>query len=130
MSQISPVKEKELSFLQTKVAACLLGGLSIEESARQCGCSSSTIDRWLKNQPQFQQVLNDGRRASLEVAANKLSRSTIRSAEILLQIAENPDSCDSSRIRSCELILSNAIKLNEIQTLEHRILQLEVSLSG
>lgn len=128
MSYLEP-PESKLTPLQTRACAALLAGNSIEDAAKEAGCSSVSIDRWLKIS-EFQSLLNAGKRACFEVASTKLSRGASRAADTLTGVLDDPDASPSVRIRAAEIILSNAVKLSELSDMQNRLTLLEVSISG
>ena len=128
MNQLEPL-EKELTALQVKACGALLDGLTIESASKIAGCSSMSIDRWIKI-PAFQNLLNEGKRAGFAVATTKLARGSSQAVDTLLTIMNDLDVSPSVRVRASEAILSNAVKLSELSDLQDRINAVEVYINA
>jgi len=126
MNQISPV-EVTLTPLQMRAVAGLLGGNSIQESANLAGCSENAVDRWLKL-PQFQEALNQGKKSAFNVACLKLGNAFSLSVDTLVSLMEDKETTTGYRIKCADLILQNALRVAEIQDMNERLSQIEVTL--
>jgi len=128
MNHLEPL-EKELTALQVKACGALLEGNSIENAAKIAGCSSMSVDRWIKI-PAFQKLLNEGKRAGFAVATTKLARGSSLAVDTLTEIMLDVDVSPSVRVRASEAILSNAVKLSEMADLQDRISAVEVYINA
>jgi hypothetical protein len=119
----------QLTPLQLKAAAAMLQGMNLESAATAAGCSSMSIDRWLRV-PAFRQLISDGKSSAFLFAANKLARGSYRAVEVLEEIMESDETPSGVRVKCATEILSHAIRLNELTDLNDRIQKIEVTLNA
>jgi len=126
MNQLEPI-EVTLTPLQMRAIAALLEGNSIENAAKLAGCSSMSVDRWIKLK-QFQAALSQGKASAFNLAATKLGNAFILSVDVLQTLMLDPETSTGYRIKCCDLILQNSIRVAEIQDMNDRLTSLEVTL--
>ena len=126
MSQIAPI-EVLLTPMQMRCVAALLEGNSIEKASALAGCHSMSIDRFLKL-PQFQAALHQGKKSAFNVACIKLSNAFSLSVDTLVSLMQDEDTATSHRIKCADLILHNALRVAELNDMNDRLTNLEVTL--
>ena len=126
MSQIAPI-EVLLTPMQMRCVAALLEGNSIEKASALAGCHSMSIDRFLKL-PQFQAALQQGKKSAFNVACLKLGNAFSLSVDTLVSLMQDEDTATSHRIKCADLILQNALRVAELNDMNDRLTNLEVTL--
>jgi len=122
---ISP--SDELTIKQTKALEFLILGYSIDEAARLSSCSENSIDKWLKQKP-FSDALRFAKKTSFDVASRRLSNAFIKSVTVLEELMLDPETNTGYRIKCCDLILQNSLKVVELDSMSERLELLEVTL--
>ena len=110
-----------------RAVAGLLGGNTIQESANLAGCSENAVDRWLKL-PHFQDALNQGKKSAFNVACLKLGNAFSLSVDTLVSLMQDEETSTNSKIRCADLLLQNGLKMAELDSLNERLSQIEITL--
>ncbi len=117
-----------LTVLQSRAVAAMLNSDTLEGAARLAGCSSQSIDRWLKI-PAFVLAVNEGKRQAFKMASANLSKYANFAVTTLVEVINDPDTPAGVRVRASEVILTHAMKVEELSTIQDRITVLELHLT-
>lgn len=104
--------------------AVLLSYRSVEEGARAIGISANTLLRWMK-QPEFEAALQEARRKVFSQAVERLQNAADVAAKTVLKIMLNPNTPTGVQLRAAEIVLDQAAKAGEIESIEARLARLE-----
>ncbi len=96
----------------------------MEDAARAVGLDPSTLLRWLQI-PEFRAEYRKARREAVGQTTARLPQATGAAGAIVLKLMTDPNAPASVRLRAAECVLDRAIKLLEMEDLEHRIAELE-----
>jgi hypothetical protein len=107
-----------------KAIACLLKADSIEQASAECGVSTRTFTRWLR-QPDFQRLMREAKNRLIDVAINEIVTSAKGAAIILRSISADPDAPASARVSASKAILLICIESAQVAELQERLDQLE-----
>ena len=97
---------------------------TIELAAEYSGVSKATLYRFLA-QEDFQRLYKDAKQKLLETAVNKLGTACAGAVDVLVAIAHDLASPQSSRVAAARSILQLAISAGAIAQLEERLALLE-----
>ena len=112
---------------QTKALECLILGHTIDEAARLSLCSENSIDKWLKQKP-FSDALKFAKKTSFDIAARRLSNAFIKSVDVLETLMLDSETSTGYRIKCADLLLQNALRVAELNDMNDRLTNLEVTL--
>jgi hypothetical protein len=117
--------DKEARTRERAIAA-LLTSARLEDAARGCGVSKSTLCRWLQ-EPAFQDAFRAARRQVLEAAVSSLQGATGAAVEALSRNlrCRKP----SIEVQAARAVLDHAMRSVEFFELEDRVRQLEAAIS-
>ena len=115
----------QMSLKQAKLVAALLAGPDVQTAARTAGVGCSTVHRWLKL-PAFQEALARQRDALMHESLASVKNHTGRAVSQLAALLDTPD--DRLRRLVCNDILQHALRVHELQEIEHRLAALETRL--
>lgn len=116
-----------LTVKQTKALEFLILGNTIQESADLAFCSENSIDKWLRQKP-FSDALNFAKKTSFDCASRKLSNAFIKSVIVLETLMEDKETTTGYRIKCADLLLQNALRVAELNEMNDRLSQIEVTL--
>ena len=116
-----------LTSKQAKALECLILGHTIDEAARLSLCSENSIDKWLKQKP-FSDALKFAKKTSFDIAARRLSNAFIKSVDVLETLMLDSETSPGYRIKCADLILQNALRVAELNDMNDRLTNLEVTL--
>ena len=117
--------EKEARTRERAIVA-LLTAPRLEDAARQCGASKSTLCRWLQD-PAFQEAFRSARRQVLEAALSSLQEAA---GAAVAALKRNLGCRKASvEVQAARAILDYAMRSVELLEMEERIRRLEASVS-
>ena len=116
--------DKEARTRERAIAA-LLTSARLEDAARGCGVSKSTLCRWLQ-EPAFQDAFRAARRQVLEAAVSSLQGAAGAAVEALSRNlrCRKP----SIEVQAARAVLDHAMRRVEFFELEDRVRQLEAAI--
>lgn len=115
---------RTLSNKQISAIAIVITSSSVDEGVRNAGVPRSTFYDWLKN-PAFRAEMDRQEKELSDFTFRVLKSHARRAIEVLAEIRDNKNAENKDRIRACDIIITNSIKLKEIDTVE--MLQIEIS---
>jgi hypothetical protein len=95
-----------------------------EEAARAAGVDPRTLRRWMER-PEFRQKLHEARRENFGRESAKLQQGVGAAVTILRRTMLNDNVKESLKVAVAKFVIESAQKSLEIETLEHRISELE-----
>ena len=110
--------------LVERAVAALLTKPTIRAAARECGVSSRTLQRVMK-QPEFESAYRDARRALVREATAKLTANSGRAADILRKVFDDRKAAPSARVGAAVSTIRLTLEGYELEELERRISDLE-----
>jgi len=110
--------------LVERAVAALLTKPTIRAAARECGVSSRTLQRVMK-QPEFESAYRDARRALVREATAKLTANSGRAADILRKVFDDRKAAASARVSAAVSTVRLCLEGYELEELEARIANLE-----
>lgn len=117
------VSEKQLTLRQLHVLPYLLSHPSLSHACKACGVSEKQVWEWMK-QEEFRSELYRQKSSIVSNVTNTLQKSSIRAAEVLVELMENGKT-ETIRHRAAVDLLSLTIKYTQTYELEDRIKRLE-----
>lgn len=106
--------------------AALLTQRNIEEAAKTAGIGVQTLMRWLKV-PEFEKAYREARRAAFSQSVARLQQASSAAVSTLLKVMVDPSSPASCRVRGADSVLDHSSKAIELEDLEARIRDLEMT---
>jgi len=106
-------------------ARCLAAGGSQTDAARAAKVDPRTVRRWLDNEAQFADRVDDARTEMLTQAAGILAKAAGVAADRLAEIAE--DGADRHALVASRTILEAASRYRSDLQIEQRLRQLEIA---
>ena len=122
-------KKGKISRNQEKAIAGLLLKPSIQQAAKYAGVGERTLLRWLKDDG-FQKAYREARFHLVQQAITQIQDATEDAVKTLCEMLKNKKAPPAVRVRAASIIIDNAIKATEIDSLEARISDLEKNLIG
>jgi len=110
--------------LVERAVAALLTKPTIRAAARECGVSSRTLQRVMK-QPEFESAYRDARRALVREATAKLTANSGRAADILRKVFDDRKATPGARVAAATQTIRLTLEGYELEELERRISDLE-----
>ncbi len=110
--------------LVERAVAALLTKPTIRAAARECGVSSRTLQRVMK-QPEFESAYRDARRALVREATAKLTANSGRAADILRKVFDDRRATPGARVAAATQTIRLTLEGYELEELERRISDLE-----
>lgn len=121
MSQNVP--EISLTPAQVKAIEALMTSTGVGAAAEKAGVNRKTLYRWLK-EPEFRLALRDVESSALHELSRALTALSKGAIAVLANTLTGVER-DPAKLRACEIILSNLLKVRELVDLEARITELE-----
>ena len=116
----------KLTRTQERAVAALLAHSRLEDAARSCGVSKSTLCRWLQ-EPSFQEAFRAARRQLLEAAVSSLQEAA---GAAVAALRRNLGCRKASvEVQAARAILDYTMRSVEMLELEERVRQLEASIT-
>ena len=110
--------------LVERAVAALLSKSTIRAAARECGVSSRTLQRVMK-QPEFESAYRDARRALVREATARLTANSGRAADILRKVFDDRKATPGARVAAATQTIRLTLEGYELEELERRICDLE-----
>ncbi len=123
---MSGVTEKQSRKLEVFVSS-LISSPTIQEAAKTAGISTATARRW-QQLPEFREQYDAAKRALVSRAITDLQNSASRAVQVLVDVAEDPESPASSRVSAARAVLDHAMKGTELEDFETRLQAIENTL--
>ena len=105
----------------------LAAGETIAAAARQAGCSTRTISRWLDD-PDFVAKIERERATIIGQAVSRLGAAAGRSVEVLVELLG--DILPTVRLSAARAVLDGLLKLRQEVEVERRLAAIEAKLAG
>lgn len=115
---------ERFSRLQEKALASLISAPTFLVAAKEVGVSPRTLQRWME-EPRFKARLRSMKTEILSSATCQLRNLCLGAVAVLASIAKNPNAPAGARVRAAAVILENAFKAEEIESLSSRLEELE-----
>lgn len=115
------LSDKQLGALDS-----LASGATKEQAAAVAGVTLRTVNRWIADDPTFNDALKQITSDSVNDGARRLAAMLADSITALHEIVTSKDTKDRDRLRAIELNINNLVKLLEFDELIARIEALEV----
>lgn len=126
---MAPKTDAQRQMQRTRAITCLLSNPTVTSAASAAGVSDRTLQRWMA-EPGFQSELHAASQALLEQAARRLVGLSACAIGVLGDVMSDAVTPAGVRARSADLILGNALKLQEQVTLQARVRKLEDTTRG
>ena len=110
---------------QSRAIPALLTEESIEAAAARAKISRRTLDRWLKEDDQFQTELHKAQDRAIDRAISRLAGEARAAAATLAEIHRDREVAAAVRVQAARAVLSEIMKLREQRELASRIERLE-----
>ena len=107
---------------QHQALIALAAGATIADAARQAGCSTRTISRWLDD-PGFVSRVDAERSAIIGQATSKLGSAAGKAVEVLAELLG--DELPTVRLSAARAVLDSLLKLRQECEVERRLAALE-----
>lgn len=107
-----------------RAIAALLSKPTIREASAECGVSTSSLQRWLK-QPSFVAQYNAAKKELMQSATTKLQQAALNAVEVLVTIANTATATESARVTAAAKVIELAIKTSTLESIEARLALLE-----
>ena len=121
-------KNGKLTPRQRRAIPALLTEESIEAAATRAKLSRRTLDRWLKEDLQFQMELHQAQDRAIDEAISRLAGEARAAASTLAEIHRDTKVAAAVRVQAARAVLSEIMKLREQRELADRIERLEEQL--
>jgi hypothetical protein len=106
--------------------AALVVRPSIEDAARAAGVGEKTLRRWMR-EPEFKAQYLEARREGVHQAVGRMQQATSAAGTVILKLMTDPNVPPAVRLRAAENVFAHAIKGIELEDIEARLTQLELS---
>ncbi len=110
--------------LVERAVAALLIKPTIRAAARECGVSSRTLQRVMK-QPEFESAYRDAKCRLVREATAKLTANSGRAADVLRKVFDDRKATPGARVAAATQTIRLTLEGYEIEELERRISDLE-----
>jgi hypothetical protein len=104
----------------------LLENPTLEKAAAAAGVSKTTLWRALKT-PEFMGAYRAARREAFSQAVARLQHASNAAVGTLLRVMTDSAAPAASRVRAADVVLQTALRGMEIEDLEARVYQMELS---
>ena len=111
---------------QRKALAALVRAPTVKAAAECAGVNYSTLRKWISADGEFKEAYYSELAALVEDASLQVRQAMSEAVSTLREIA-NGGELESNRLSAARSIIESGSKLIELQTLEHRIAELEAS---
>lgn len=119
---------KRLTGKQAKALDALLDGANVQTAAQLAGVNRKTLARWLAQDAIFWQTYQRHSRASLQLAARRLTGKLDAAVELLGDVMDDSEAPAGVRLRAAQLTLDGALRLLETADVMERLDALEARL--
>ena len=109
---------------QRKALAALVRAPTMKAAAKSAGVNYSTMRKWISHDEEFKRAYYAELAALVDDASLQVRQAMSEAVSTLREIAHGGE-LESNRLSAARSILSDGAKLIELQTLEHRITELE-----
>lgn len=103
-----------------RVISAFLTNFRMVDVIRETGLSKKTCYK-IKNDPQFQKILQERKDAILQEAVSKIRGFLVRDVEILQKIIEDPETSAQTKINGIQLMFNQFSTLNTNVDLARRL---------
>jgi DNA-binding MurR/RpiR family transcriptional regulator len=110
--------------LVERAVAALLSKPTIRAAARECGVSSRTLQRVMK-QPEFESAYREAKYRLVREATAKLTANSGRAAEVLRRVFDDRKATPGARVAAATQTIRLTLESYEIEELDRRIRALE-----
>lgn len=115
---------------QKKALAALVRAPTREQAAREAGCSTSSIRRWMSQDPAFREAYKEAFSEMMTEATRETQRSMSPAITTLKEIVENEDQSATARISAARSILEYGMRMTEQLDVLDRLDALEAAIEG
>ncbi len=122
------MEDKRLTAKQVKALEALLDGQNVQTAAALAGVNRKTVARWLQDAT-FWTTYQVNSRASLELAARRLTGKLDAAVELLGAVMDDATAPAGVRLRAAQLALDGSLRLLEVADIQERITALEERLN-
>lgn len=116
-------QKTDVTPVQRRAVEALLTAPSIKAAAEVAGVQRKTLHRWLKD-PAFTAALKEAESAAIASLSRRLAMLGEQAA-LALDDALQPGEDMKNRLRACEIVIGNLLKLKELIDFEQRLQDLE-----
>lgn len=121
--------ERKLTGKQAKALDALLDGANVQTAAALAGVNRKTLSRWLAHDVLFWNAYQVQSRASLQLAARRLTNKLDDAVELLGALVVDDKAPAGVRLRAAQLTLDGALRLLETADVLQRLDALEERLN-
>ena len=122
------MESKRLTAKQVKALEALLDGANLQDAAAAAGVNRKTVGRWLQDAT-FWTTYQANSRASLELAARRLTGKLDAAVELLGAVMDDASAPAGVRLRAAQLALDGSLRLLEVADIQARLDALEERLN-
>jgi len=122
------MEDKRLSGKQQRALDALLDGANVQTAATLAGVNRKTLARWLAHDVTFWKAYQLNSRASLQLAARRLTNKLDSAVELLGDVMLDEEAPAGVRLRAAQLTLDGALRLLETADIVERLDKLEARL--
>jgi hypothetical protein len=112
---------------QHQAVVALSAGATIADAARQAGCSTRTVSRWLDD-ADFVAKIERERQAVIGQASAKLGAASQRAVEVLAELLDDP-LLPTVRLSAAKAVLDGLLRLRQEFVIESRLAAIEARLA-
>lgn len=116
-----------LSPEQRRAVTALASGATKQAAALAADRTRRTIDRWISEEPAFQQALQDATDEAVKDAARRLSGLLEAVISAIVDDLEGGELAPRDKLRALDIVARHAVKLRELADLEERVAALEAN---
>jgi hypothetical protein len=117
-----------LSGKKSRAIAALVAHKSLNDAAAAVNISDVTLWRWLQ-EAEFQTAYREARTQLVDHAIGQIQKACSEAVQTLKDVMADREAPPSSRVAAAKAVLETAIKAGEMESLEIRIMALEIRLS-
>ena len=122
------MEDKRLSGKQQRALDALLDGANVQTAATLAGVNRKTLARWLAHDVTFWNAYQANSRASLQLAARRLTNRLDSAVDLLGEVMLDEEAPAGVRLRAAQLTLDGALRLLETADIVERLDKLEARL--
>jgi len=122
------MEDKRLSGKQQRALDALLDGANVQTAATLAGINRKTLARWLAHDVTFWNAYQLNSRASLQLAARRLTNRLDSAVDLLGDVMLDEEAPAGVRLRAAQLTLDGALRLLETADIVERLDKLEARL--
>jgi len=115
---------KRLTGKKLTALEALLDGANVQDAAERAGVNRKTVTRWLQD-AHFWKLYQVNSRASLELAARRLTGKLDMAVDIVGSVMEDDEAPFGVRLRAAQQVIDGSLKLLEVTDIQERIAALE-----